>query len=158
MNGSIGSADGCSILQRYPSSSGSTSPARPLIASRLPALGTLALLAGCTAPLVNDSGPAPEGTAVALGQPVRVGQVIATPKAVIEDSRCPKDVRCVWAGRLIVSTRIDGTTWHQTVPLTLGKTHSVRDVAITLAASAPERRAGSETPPAAYRFTFEGGR
>jgi hypothetical protein len=118
----------------------------------------MALLAGCAAPIVNGTAPAPEGAAVALGERVRVGRLIATPRAVIEDSRCPLDVHCVWAGRLIVSTRIDGGGWRETVPLTLGETHPIHETAITLAAGAPERRTGRETPSEAYRFTFEGGR
>ena len=129
-----------------------------MLVSKIFAFAAVALLAGCVAPTVDGNQPAPEGTAVALGQPVRVGRLIATPQAVVEDSRCPQNVRCVWAGRLIVSTRIDGTGWHETVPLTLGETHAIHEIPITLISGAPERRTGNETPAGAYRFTFEGGR
>ena len=43
-----------------------------------------------------------EGTPTRLGVPVRVGAVVVTPLEVVEDSRCPINARCVWAGRLIV--------------------------------------------------------
>ena len=89
-----------------------------------PALASLALLSGCivykNAPNVDNGPPAAEGTAVGLRQPVQVGSVVATPMAVVEDSRCPENARCVWAGRLIVKTRIDGAGWRETADLTLG--------------------------------------
>ena len=46
-----------------------------------------------------------------LGQPTRVGRLVVTPLRVAEDSRCPINARCVWAGRAVVQTRIDGPGW-----------------------------------------------
>jgi hypothetical protein len=123
-------------------------------------MGSLAFavtLAGCTAPMVAGTRPAPEGSSVALGQPVQVGRLVATPKAVVEDSRCPENARCIWAGRLIVSTQIDGPSWRETIPLTLGEAHATHDTAITLVSGTPEKRTGNETFAGDYRFTFEGG-
>ena len=125
------------------------------------ALAPLALLGACAAatdhPIVDRGPAAPQGTAVALDQPVEVGRLVATPKAVVEDSRCPINARCVWAGRLIVSTRIDGAGWRETVPLTLGEAYATHGTSIELASGEPGKVAGQETDPAAYRFTYEGG-
>lgn len=115
-----------------------------------------AFLAGCATSLVPDT-RAPEGTAVALGDPVQVGRFVATPVTVTEDSRCPENARCVWAGRLVVSTRIDGPGWRETVPLTLGEPYATHGSAITLVSGVPEKQAGVETPSEAYRFAFDGG-
>lgn len=120
----------------------------------------LASLAGCA---VIPDAPSPEsvalpqGTQVALGQAVSVGSVVVTPIEVVEDSRCPINARCVWAGRLVVKTRIDGAGWRDTADLTLGEPWSTHDVVLALTSGEPGRMAGEgqETPKEAYRFTYE---
>lgn len=125
------------------------------------ALAPVALLAGCVtyqnAPTVDNGPPAPEGSQVPLGRPVLVGQLVATPKQVIEDSRCPENVRCVWAGRLVVLTRLDGPGWRETPELVLGEPYATHGTTVTLVSGTPEKRAGTETDPGAYRFAYEGG-
>jgi hypothetical protein len=125
----------------------------------LTALATLSLLSGCIvykdAPIVDHGPPAAEGSAVALRQPVKVGAVVATPMAVIEDSRCPENARCVWAGRLVVTTRVDGAGWRETADLTLGEPKQVRDVTLALVSGLPEKQAERETPASEYRFVYE---
>lgn len=106
------------------------------------------------APIVEGT-PVPEGTPVGIDQPVRVGAVVVTPKRVVEDSRCPVDARCVWAGRLIVETRIDGAGWRETTPLTLGETYATHGQALALVSAEPARTTGAEPAPAAYRFVYE---
>jgi hypothetical protein len=121
------------------------------------------LFASLTACAVIPDAPSPEsvalpqGALVALGQAVQVGTVVATPMKVVEDSRCPINARCVWAGRLVVTTRIDGAGWRDTADLTLGEPWSTHDVVIALTSGEPGRIAGEgqETPPDAYRFTYE---
>lgn len=124
-----------------------------------PALAALSLLSGCIvyqdAPIVDNGPPAAEGTAVALRQPVQAGAVVATPMTVVEDSRCPENARCVWAGRLVVTTRIDGAGWRETADLTLGEPRQVRDVTLALVSGLPEKQAERETPLSAYRFVYE---
>ena len=119
----------------------------------------LALLAGCIVyrdgPIVDNGPPAPEGSAVELGRPVQVGAVVATPKKVVEDSRCPENARCVWAGRLVVTTRIDGEGWRETADLTLGEPMRVRDVTVSLVSGLPEKQADRETAAKEYRFVYE---
>lgn len=119
-----------------------------------------ALLAACTVVPAPDSTPAePQGAAVALGQSVRVGEVTVTPVAVVEDSRCPINVRCVWAGRLVVRTQIDGRdaqgTWSLKRNLELGKSETVVDRIFALVSGEPGKTAERETRPEEYRFTYE---
>jgi len=121
------------------------------------------LLAGLSACAVIPDAPRPEsvalaqGTPVALAQAVTVGPVVATPIEVVEDSRCPINARCVWAGRLVVRTRIDGAGWRDTADLTLGEPWSTHGVVLALTSGEPGRMAGEgqETPKEAYRFTYE---
>lgn len=129
----------------------------------LHSLAPALLLAALSACAVIPDAPSPEsvampqGTPVAFGQAVTVGTVVATPIAVVEDSRCPINARCVWAGRLVVTTRIDGAGWRDTADLTLGEPWSTHGVVLALTSGEPGRMAGEgrETPMDAYRFTYE---
>ena len=127
------------------------------IAAALSALS----LGGCAAfpngPVVDGGPVRPDGMAM-LGQPTRVGTLVATPKVLVEDSRCPVNVQCVWAGRVVLTTRIDGPGWRGTVNLTLGQPHLTHGTSITLASVMPDKLAGATIPPRAYTFGFEGGR
>ena len=120
--------------------------------------GALALTSACTV-IPDASAPAasakPAGWAVPLDQPVMVGDLVVTPKSVVEDSRCPENARCVWAGRLVVKTRIDGAGWRDTADIALGETFGTHGRVIALTSGTPEKRADRETEPREYRFTYE---
>lgn len=80
---------------------------------------------------------------------------------VIEDSRCPADAQCVWAGRLIVRATVLGGGWTRQVDLTLGLPVPVADGSLTLVEATPLRLARTPSnKPLPYRFTFmfQGGR
>src|SRR3546814_12425747 len=57
-------------------------------------------LSACAA--AGQQTPLPDGSHVAIGQRAYVDGPIVQPVAVIEDSRCPATVRCVWAGQVRV--------------------------------------------------------
>ena len=114
-----------------------------------------ALLAGCA------TTPAPfaaQGSTVEIPDGVHVGRLVAVPQVLLEDSRCPMNARCVWAGRVVLSTRIYGPDFDETVPLVLGEPRALPGSSITLVSVLPERMAGEEIPAPTYRFGFEGGR
>jgi hypothetical protein len=92
---------------------------------------------------------APQQTA-RLGQTVRVGALAVRPIAVIEDSRCPRFVSCVWRGRL----RLSAMAGHKRVMLDDGVPLAVRGGHLTLVEVAPVSGRGEKIPPEAYRFTF----
>ena len=100
------------------------------------------------------------GTVVArLGETVRLGSVDVRPLAILEDSRCPQDVDCVWAGRIRVRVAVSGAgepvmELNRPVPLSGGDT-------LIMTAVAPPR--WSRPPPgvdpdAPSRFAFRLGR
>lgn len=109
-----------------------------------------AALSGCAAALPVHSGPT-----AGLGGAVYVNGLKLRPTEIVEDSRCPVDVVCVWAGRVVVRTEVSGGAWHRTVDLELGKPQQVADGTLTLVAVHPPKHAGAETDPRAYRFTFD---
>ena len=130
---------------------------------RLIALAAPALLAACVlVPPPYSAAPLPAGTAIALDQSVVVGDVTVTPKAVVEDSRCPAGARCVWAGRLVVRTQIDGrgsdgARWRDTADVRMGETYGTHDKVIVLVSGEPGKTTGRETRPEDYRFVYEAG-
>jgi hypothetical protein len=101
--------------------------------------------------IVADTSQLRNDATAHIGQTVRVRGVRITPLQVLEDSRCPKMVTCVWAGRVRLGARIDGTARE----LTIGEPISVRGGQITLAAVAPDRvTVGHSIVPRDYRFRF----
>ena len=98
-----------------------------------------------------------DGTDVALGQTAYVDGPKIRPIKIIEDSRCPMNARCIWAGRvriLVDWVKADG---EQLVEMTLGEPASIADGAITLTAVNPSKMAGEskELVPGDYRFSFQ---
>ena len=93
-----------------------------------------------------------------LGEPTRVGALVVTPLSIVEDSRCPINARCVWAGRAIVRSEVAGPGWRETLDLTLGEPRATHGTTLALTAIEPGKMAGAEAPPLDYLMRFEGGR
>ncbi|MFN2259492.1 MAG: hypothetical protein ABR601_06600 [Parasphingopyxis sp.] len=89
----------------------------------------------------------------AIGEATRAGTLTVTPLEIVEDSRCPEGVHCVWAGRLVVRTRIEGDP-SRLVELTLGEEIRAADGLLELDRIEPEAAEGIEIPPGRYRFHY----
>lgn len=112
----------------------------------LPAV--LALTGCATASNAND------GLAwAAIGERVFVDGPYVTPLAVIEDSRCPANVRCVWAGRLKIRARIHLGSGDRERELTLGEPVQIADGSLEFTEARPISTTSPITP-ADYRFGF----
>jgi hypothetical protein len=98
--------------------------------------------------------PAAAGPIAALGEVARVGGLHIRPLRVIEDSRCPANANCVWAGRLVLRARVETPGRGETRDLTLGVPIDLDVGRLTLVAAEPNRVAGREADPSVYRFTF----
>lgn len=84
------------------------------------------------------------------------GGLTVRPLAVIEDSRCPSDVLCVWAGRLVLRASVSGVERE----LTFGQQLATPNGALVLAVARPSPRHNwpeGEVPRPAYRFGFRRG-
>ena len=90
-----------------------------------------------------------------LGKTVTVGSVTITPQSVVEDSRCPTGVQCVWEGRVRLSVQIEDGSGSHTVELTLGEAQTVGAVSLTLTDVSPYPEEGTEIQDADYLFTFD---
>ncbi len=91
---------------------------------------------------------------VRLGQTARVNDLRITPIRVIEDSRCPMNARCIWAGRVLITARIGDGNHVMTRQLELGKPLMIRGRELELSDVAPSRYAGGPARKLRYRFTF----
>ncbi|HVF36529.1 MAG TPA: hypothetical protein VNA29_01130 [Sphingomicrobium sp.] len=111
-------------------------------------------LGGCT-----SIQPVIPGPTAGFRQWASVDGLKVRPVKVLEDSRCPANVTCVWAGRLRLRTDVIGGNWRRTLDLELSKPAPVADGALTLTAAQPAKQAGVSIDPRAYRFNFrfEGG-
>jgi hypothetical protein len=115
-----------------------------------------ALLTGCvTVPPVTEDG----STEVRLGQRANLGGPRVTALRVLEDSRCPMEARCVWAGRVRLEVRIElgsGTTVREVAsdqPL------QIADGQLELVGTMPPKSTQRTIAPQDYRFSlkFSGG-
>jgi hypothetical protein len=111
------------------------------------------LLAACV-PMATPGRVLPEGP-VRIGQTVRVGGPTVKPLAVIEDSRCPADVVCVWAGQVRLRAEIGTGPGKREMILTLGQPVHVADGMLTLREVTPATHSRKPIKPADYRFSFD---
>ncbi|HXH00480.1 MAG TPA: hypothetical protein VNI79_08745 [Sphingomicrobium sp.] len=117
-----------------------------------PLLATFALVACATVPVVVDSPTA------GLGKIATVGTLRVRPMQIVEDSRCPINARCVWAGRLVLRAEARGASGREVRDLTLGEPITIQGTSLALVSVEPAKMAGTVGKPIPYRFTFVGGR
>ncbi|HYC96121.1 MAG TPA: hypothetical protein VEB39_10530 [Sphingomicrobium sp.] len=96
---------------------------------------------------------APASPTARLGEVAHTNGLKVRPLRVIEDSRCPINAVCVWAGRLVLRVEIEGGAGADTADLTLGQPLNVGGT-LTLVSAEPSKQAGVAIDPRAYRFTF----
>ena len=107
------------------------------------------LCLACATPPAEPATPSGRAEVSArLGETVRLGRLAITPLQVVEDSRCPVGVQCVWAGRLRLSVRLDTSPWE----LELNGPCAPGSVGLT--GVEPAARADEPSAARAYRFTF----
>lgn len=80
--------------------------------------------------------------------------VTITPLEIVEDSRCPIDVQCIWAGTVKVRALLESGLGTATQLFELNMPITTEAEIVTLISVAPEKMA-SDTDASAYRFTFE---
>lgn len=116
----------------------------------LSALLAASLLTGCAGrreAYCRYEGPARLGQTVYLkGPSLHVDRLL-------EDSRCPTDVRCVQAGTVRIRVSVIGGG--EPVDLTLGQPLAIAGGRLTLLSVQPPRRTALAPAPEDYRFTFD---
>lgn len=111
------------------------------------------MLGGCVTYNVRSDGI----SRAALGETVRVDGPRVTPLEVLEDSRCPMNARCVWAGQVRLKVRVHLGSGDRELELTSDKPVQVADGSLELVEVQPDRVAGEgqALDPKHYRFGFK---
>ncbi len=94
---------------------------------------------------------------VRVGETKTIGGVRITVNKIVEDSRCPIDVVCIQAGRLVANVTLKSNTDQETVDLVLGsrtpKAFDSYKVSLTLAEPSPLSSQSQTTR--VYKLTFK---
>ncbi len=107
-------------------------------------------LSGCMTMRDNDG----SGSA-RFGQTARVGDLRVTPLRLLEDSRCPQGVQCVWAGQVRIGVSVSSGSRVDFYELTQSKPVTVSRGQLVLAEVTPPRLADRSIRLQDYRFTFD---
>ena len=120
-------------------------------------LGLFAMLAlSACVTTADKEAPLPNGNNVPLGRSAYIDGPIIRPVKVIEDSRCPMNARCIWAGTVKIEALWVRPGDDRTIQLELGKPVPLADGNIELTDVSPSRMAGEgrDLKPADYRLSF----
>ena len=127
----------------------------------LAAIAAAACLSSCVTYHTRDDGI----SRARIGETVAVSGVQVTPLKVLEDSRCPLGVQCVWAGQVRISATVapgsgksraaNTGTGDEPSELTLNQPISVSDGQLTMVEIYPDPRKDRTIYPEEYRFGFK---
>ncbi|HWJ58047.1 MAG TPA: hypothetical protein VNR68_00165 [Sphingomicrobium sp.] len=91
---------------------------------------------------------------VPLGQTAKFNRTPVRPVRIVEDSRCPIDVTCVWRGRLRVEVMVGQVRRPQTLVLEDGKAVPFAGGSLMLVGSRPAKRANGP-PPRSFILRYD---
>jgi len=117
-------------------------------------LATLALLGCAGLPTAAPREGSRALPTARLGERIHVDGPQVTPLEVLEDSRCPAGVSCVWAGRVRLRVTVHLGAGDVTRELILGEPVQVADGALELVEVRPAPTVAGAIAPGDYRFTF----
>jgi len=104
----------------------------------------------------EDTNPTPQEGSVRLklGQSANIQGLMITPRSMVDDSRCPTGVECVWAGTVRVNTEIFSGLGTSNQVIEINKSITTEAEEVTLTEVTPYPKAGSTINSADYRITY----
>lgn len=102
-----------------------------------------------------NSGPTKAFVQAGIGQAASALGVTITPAKILEDSRCPVDVQCIWAGQVRLEAQVKNQSVEKKVEFKSGSPVAFENFEITLTEVRPEPRSQKKIETADYIFTFE---
>lgn len=100
-------------------------------------------------------GPTRATVTAHVGQTISAVGISITPTAVVDDSRCPANVQCIWAGTVHVSAKLSSGMGDSNVTFELGQSITTETEFVTLTAVSPAKNSGTEISQSQYLLTFE---
>jgi hypothetical protein len=91
---------------------------------------------------------------IGMNTPLVSNNVMISVAKVIEDSRCPSDVRCIQAGTVKVLLNTDTAAGTSTLEMVLGETKTVDGFSFSLDGVKPYPISTKKISPADYKFNF----
>lgn len=91
---------------------------------------------------------------IKIGETKALQGIEIKPTRIIEDSRCPLDVQCIWAGQLVVEVLLKSGTRFQTIQMKTGVGRVYSGKTIVLSSALPLKKAGEEIKKEEYVLTF----
>ncbi|MBY0376899.1 hypothetical protein K2P96_02915 [Patescibacteria group bacterium] len=105
--------------------------------------------------ICNDTPLETESTTAGLNQGILNNGIHLTPLEVVSDSRCPTDVKCIWAGTVTLRTLLENGADSSTVNLGLGTPFSFSGKSVTLTKVTPDKQSQKTISQSQYKFEFE---
>ena len=110
--------------------------------------------------VINSTESIPAGsiteTTSTPGDPLPIGSssntITIVPVSVIEDSRCPTEGQCIWAGTVKLKATVKSGSQTKETVLVLGESQSMFGHAILLRGVTPEKHTTKTLSLADYRF------
>lgn len=112
------------------------------------------LLAACTTASLPSMGASENIAQTSIGRTGMIGDIGITPTKVIEDSRCPINVQCASAGRVVVTTQLTSPTGNQTFDMVFGTPVSFAGGSVTLSEVEPQLAEGRYPAQSDYLLTY----
>lgn len=113
--------------------------------------------ATATATSTTSAAPAPTASSTItakLGEIVASGDINIVLSNVADDSRCPTDVQCIWAGTVRVEGTLGDAMGTSSQEFVLNQPITTESKTITLIAVSPAKKSTTHLEPSDYRFTF----
>lgn len=119
----------------------------------------LTVVPGVPSTSATTTTPAAEADQITLRAHINMSAeglgITILPLEVTEDSRCPMEVQCVWAGTVKVRTTLATPSGVGVQVFELGKTITTETRTITLVEVLPLKRTTNTAPVSNYEFIFE---
>ncbi len=95
---------------------------------------------------------------ISLNETLHLHGIAVMPVEIIEDSRCPIDATCFWAGRVVlratVASDLDNDNASRSVDFISGEPQTLFGETIELETIMPDRSTDAAPDTRDYRFTF----
>jgi hypothetical protein len=112
--------------------------------------------AQCPSSSSNDNGGSSTSTtgSAKIGQTIVVNGISITPNDVTSDSRCPSDVKCIWAGNINMHAKLTVNSSTTMSSFSIGTSFVIAGKKVTLTGVTPGKISSQTIKNSDYRFTF----